>query len=82
MKPGYSIRLGILFFIDNILLAGLGYLFWFLVAKLITQTEVGLATGIMNLTVLITGLSGLGLNILSYVKLRMPDQECLVPLLL
>lgn len=53
---------GILLFIDQILVAAGGWIFWLVISKLTTSSEIGIATAFYSLAMLVTTASQLGLE--------------------
>ena len=59
------VSLGVIFFIDQILVAAGNWLYWLIISKITTSSEIGQATMISSLVLLITTLTQLGLEYLS-----------------
>jgi O-antigen/teichoic acid export membrane protein len=56
------VSLGVIFFIDQILVAAGNWLYWLIISKITTSSEIGQATMISSLVLLITTLTQLGLE--------------------
>jgi O-antigen/teichoic acid export membrane protein len=56
------VSLGVIFFIDQILVAAGNWLYWLIISKITTSSEIGQATMISSLVLLITTLAQLGLE--------------------
>ncbi len=66
----FLISNSIYLFINNILGAAVGFLFWIVAANLFSETEIGIATALLSASSLIAGISnlGLGLALIRYIN--------------
>ena len=62
MSKEHAIGAGIYNLLDNLLIAGGGWIFWVLVSKIMPIPDVGFAVTMISLVVLISGLLGFGLE--------------------
>ena len=53
---------GILLFLDNILVSAGGWIYWLIISKITTATEIGIAITIYSLVILVTSIAHLGIE--------------------
>jgi len=67
----------ILLFLDNLLVSAGGWIYWLIISKIVTASEIGLAITVCSLVILVTSIAHLGIEYPLLKKSLVPGSRIL-----